>query len=327
MSLETVKKNFTDLVKVLSDSGVTLTESQKQVFDNFMNDFENTINETVKKTTLVVESKLEKQYKEIVESIIKNSKAHADLAGKVQSKVASATERQSLVESVDMYLDKYLEEVLPQKAIVDYARMEKLESIHESLKNMLGLKDSEIDERVCEAKEKAEKEVSDLSGQCDNLKKDVEEKTQTCESLKSQIEDLNKKLFIAESVKNLTSEEAKLMESKLEKLSLNEAKENYQKLYESVQAELKNDAENTDNQGEKNLEEAITDIIERKSADSKENCKKDSEDTTESPDNTEDQEDGTTEVSDKETEEEPQVISESYMSTWISNLARFAPQY
>jgi len=38
---------------------------------------------------------------------------------------------------VNHYLDLYVESVLPKKTIIDYDRMEKLEKIHESLKDLL----------------------------------------------------------------------------------------------------------------------------------------------------------------------------------------------
>lgn len=163
MSLKSIKKNYTALLKAFSEAGAKINESQKETLDSFVTDLEETMNDQRDKTILatkkLVEEKLEKEYKEVVESIIRHQKEHSEIAGKVQDKVVELNESNKIADAVDSYLNEYIEEVLPKKTIVDYTRMQKLEKIHESLKSMLALSESEIDDKVNEKKVELEGQI------------------------------------------------------------------------------------------------------------------------------------------------------------------------
>lgn len=127
MSLKSIKKNYTTLLKAFSEAGVKINESQKESLDNFITDLEETMNEqrdqAIITTKKMVEEKLGKEYKTVVESILKHQAEHAELAGKVQNKVVKLNESKKIAEAVDSYLDSYIDEVLPKKNLVDYKRM------------------------------------------------------------------------------------------------------------------------------------------------------------------------------------------------------------
>ena len=146
MSLKSIKKNYIKLLEAFSEAGVTLNESQKETMDNFVSDFEETLKEKEKE----VEERVSSEYKEVVENILNHQKEHAELTGKIQDKVSSEKESQKIAEAVDSYLSKYVEEILPNKTIVDYARMEKLERIQESLKEMLVISEANINDKTTE---------------------------------------------------------------------------------------------------------------------------------------------------------------------------------
>ena len=62
----------------------------------------------------------------------------------MQTKIAKINESKKLAVQVNDFLDLYVESVLPKKTIIDYDRMQKLEAIHESLKDVLLLNDDAV---------------------------------------------------------------------------------------------------------------------------------------------------------------------------------------
>jgi len=187
MSLQSIKKNYTSLLKAFSEAGVKLNESQKESLDSFITDLETTMNEqrdeTILATKKIVEEKLEKEYKEVVESIMKHQKEHTELAGKIQDKVVEINESTKIVDKVDAFLNEYVDEVLPKKTIVDYTRLQKLEKIQESLKEMFMVSDADIESKFSEEKEKLVKESEELKEKLAMYEKKMDESCNTFESM------------------------------------------------------------------------------------------------------------------------------------------------
>lgn len=308
MSLKSIKKNYTTLLKAFSEAGVKLNESQKDSLDNFVMDLEKTLNEqrdqTILATKKVVEEKLEKEYKEVVESIIKHQKEHSELAGKVQDKVNVINESNKIADAVDSFLGEYVEEVLPKKALVDYEKMQKLEKIQESLKEMFLVSDVEIEKKTVALKESLEKEAQELKDKLTATEDKVAKQEEELSSLKAE-------KFVQEKVKDLPDVEAEKVMKKTEGMGLKEVTEKYETILESVQQEIA-DEKVVKDEGEKNLEEAITEILEKKNgkASDKEISDKDVESTETNP----------------EAIGDSVVVTESQMQSWIETLNRITPQ-
>lgn len=166
MSLKSLRSNYSKLLKAFEQAGVSLNESQKESLDTFMLDLETKINETrdsaIKATKKVVEEKLESQYKEVVESIVRHQGEIMETAGKIQEIRAKERQMKEISESVDNYLDLYVQKVLPTKTIVDYDRMKKLETLHESLRDLLVVNDDAVEAKVAEVKSECVKESQEL---------------------------------------------------------------------------------------------------------------------------------------------------------------------
>ena len=101
----------------------------------------------IKTTKKMVTEKLDAEYKELFESILKHMNENAEVSSKIQNKINEMKVVEELSESVNGFLDEHVEEILPKKDIVDYERMQKLEQIHESLKNMLGVEIMKVEGR------------------------------------------------------------------------------------------------------------------------------------------------------------------------------------
>ena len=152
MSLKSIRDNYGKLLKSFTDSGVTLNESQKASLDTFILALESKMSKqkeaTVKATKKIVSEHLEKEYKKVFESILKHQLENSHLAAKVQDQITKINESKKIARKVSNYLDMYVESVLPKKTIVDYDRMQKLEKLHESLKDLLV-----VDEDAVKAKQ------------------------------------------------------------------------------------------------------------------------------------------------------------------------------
>ena len=326
MALKTLQKKYDELLKVFEEVGVTLTESQKESLDTFMLDFQNKLNETrdnaIKATKKLVEEKMEREFKEVFESIT----AHQKEVFEKSQKIDLIKSHKLLSEAVDQYLNDYVKEVLPKKSIVDYSRMQKLEQIHESLKGMLLVNEDSVEKKVEEVKKNLEakmmSESEELKKELEKCKQLVEESRKSRDSIKKEYDALAKKSLISEKIKNLPIVESKRVQEKLSKMTVEEIKRNFKTVLESVQAEMTDEQDKI--QEEKNLEEAITELLE--GDDSEKTGKDDDKRTETNTDATQDSTSDETQVSDEEDEGGVQV-TESMMQNWIETLARITPKH
>lgn len=327
MGLKSLNQNYTKLLKAFEEAGVTLNESQKESLDTFMIDLEKKINETrdnaIRATKKVVEERLEKEYKEVVENLISHQSEVSELAGKVQTEVTKVNESKKLAEELDNYLDCYLAEVLPKKVIVDYDEMQKLRTLHESLKDMLLVNDSAVEEKVESIKASMTKETDELKSKVKDLESKLNESMKKEISLNKRLDESKAREMIGEKIKDLPILEAKEMKKRLAGMTSKEVEKNFKTILESVEEEIKD--QQIQNEDEKNLEEAITDILEGKSEKKKDDSSdKNGADTEEGKEtNSDEASDDTTDDGDEPDSVE---ITESQMQSWIDTLKRLTPQ-
>lgn len=334
MSLKSIKKNYVNLLKTFSDVGVTLNESQKETLDNFISDIQETIESqrdtAIRATKKIVEDKLEAEYKKEFESLMKEMKTNSDLATKVQEKVSEQNESSEIVDAVDAYLTEHVEKILPEKTIVDYTRMKKNEQILESLRNMFMISDSDISSKIDEAKAEVVKESTQLKEELEVYKSKQQEQTKTFESMSKQISELKAINFINEKAKKLPIAESKELLKRTKGMGFEEVKKNFKTILESVQESIAD--QQTAQDDEKNLEEAITSILEgEKEADSETpdngeitTSDKDAQGTESNPDA--DSEINNTTGESSQDDSESVIISESQMQDWITTLNRITPK-
>ena len=328
MGLKSLNQNYTKLLKAFDEVGVKLNESQKESLDTFMIDLEKKINETrdnaIRATKKVVEEKLEKEYKEVVENLISHQSEVSELAGKVQSEVTKVNESKKLAEQLDNYLDCHLDEVLPKKVIVDYDEMQKLRTLHESLKDMLLVNDSAVQEKVESIKESMTKETDELKTKVQDLENKLNESMKKELSLNKRLDESKAREMIGEKIKDLPILEAKEMKKRLAGMTSKEVEKNFKTILESVEEEIKD--QQIQNEDEKNLEEAITDILEDKTEEKKDDTSDKNGADTEEGKETNSEDAGDDETIDESDEPESVEITESQMQSWIDTLKRLTPQ-
>lgn len=325
MSLKNIRENYARLLKAFQDAGVKLTESQKKDIDGFMLALESSIQQTkesaVKATKKVVEAQLSKEYRKVFESIFANLQKHSELVGKIQDRVTKINESAKIARNVDTYLDSVLKEALPEKAIVDYDRLNKLESVVESLKDTLLVNDSSIEARRAQLTEEFEANRKELDEKVSILEKKLNESIAREQNLSTQLEAKKAKELLEKKTKDLPLFEAQQIKRRFAGATCVEIEKNFKKLLESVREEM---AE-SEKEAEKTLEEEVNEIIARESA--SDNKKDDTEEKEKPVEEAEEDEVAKSEEDEDDgvTLDESEKIPANLMQRWISRTSTIIP--
>lgn len=273
MSLKHIRENYARLLNAFSEAGVKLTESQKKDIDGFILALESSMEETkeatIRATRKVVEDKLSKEYRAVFESILAHQQKHAELAGKIQNKITKINESKHIARAVNGYITSAVKEALPEKEIVNYDRLNKLESVFESLKDTLLVNDASVEAKRKELTESYAAETKDLTEKITQLEKKLNESMAREQSTAAKLEQKNAKELLESKTKDLPLFEAQQVKRRLAGATCVEIEKNYKKLLESVREEMKEACK----EEEKTLEEEISDIIAKESESKKEPVK------------------------------------------------------
>ena len=320
MNLKSLRESYNKLLDSFKEMGVTLNESQQENVDNFMLQLESKLKDVrdvaIKTTKKMVTEKLDAEYKELFESILKHMNENAEVSSKIQNKINEMKVVEELSESVNGFLDEHVEEILPKKDIVDYERMQKLEQIHESLKNMLGVEIMNVEGGNKELVEGFEKEKADYSKKIEELQKKLDESVKENKKVSKNLDSLKAQVLLESKIKNLPEREAKLIKESFKGASSSEINMKFKTVLESVRESVEDQAQIPSKEEEqKNLEDAILEVLN----------KDQSSDVNTNNDDTEDADvvDAMSETKDRqdildESWNDVDAISEDDMKYWIS---------
>ena len=266
MNLKSLRESYNKLLDSFKEMGVTLNESQQENVDNFMLQLESKLKDVrdvaIKTTKKMVTEKLDAEYKELFESILKHMNENAEVSSKIQNKINEMKVVEELSESVNGFLDEHVEEILPKKDIVDYERMQKLEQIHESLKNMLGVEIMNIEGGNKELIEGFEKEKTEYSKKIEDLQKKLDESVKENKKVSKNLDNLKAQVLLESKIKNLPEREAKLIKESFKGASSSEINMKFKTVLESVRESVEDQAQIQSNEDEqKNLEDAILEVL------------------------------------------------------------------
>lgn len=327
MSLKNIRENYARLLNAFKEAGVKLTESQKKDIDGFVlaleSSMESTKQATIKATRKVVEEKLSKEYRAVVESILAHQQEHAILAGKIQNKITKINESSKLAHAVDGYLDTMLKDALPKEKIVDYDRLNKLESVFESLKDTLLVNDASVEAKRKELTESFESERKALEGKAASLEKKLNESIARERKLTAVVESNKAKKLLESKTKDLPLFEAQQIKRRLANATCEEIEKNYKKLLESVREEMKEACK----EEEKTLEEEINDIIAKESDSDKKEPAPKAKPVEEKKEDEECEDKDKCDESDEDDVElnESEQIPSDIMKRWLSRVSTFNP--
>lgn len=216
----------------------------------------------IKTTKKMVTEKLDAEYKELFESILKHMNENAEVSSKIQNKINEMKVVEELSESVNGFLDEHVEEILPKKDIVDYERMQKLEQIHESLKNMLGVEIMNVEGGNKELVENLEKEKAEYSKKIEDLQKKLDESVKENKKVSKNLDSLKAQVLLESKIKNLPEREAKLIKESFKGASSSEINMKFKTVLESVRESVEDQAQIPSKEDEqKNLEDAILEVL------------------------------------------------------------------
>ena len=266
MNLKSLRESYNKLLDSFKEMGVTLNESQQENVDNFMLQLESKLKDVrdvaIKTTKKMVTEKLDAEYKELFESILKHMNENAEVSSKIQNKINEMKVVEELSESVNGFLDEHVEEILPKKDIVDYERMQKLEQIHESLKNMLGVEIINVEGGNKELVENLEKEKTEYSKKIEDLQKKLDESVKENKKVSKNLDSLKAQVLLESKIKNLPEREAKLIKESFKGASSSEINMKFKTVLESVRESVEDQSQIQSNEDEqKNLEDAILEVL------------------------------------------------------------------
>ena len=266
MNLKSLRESYNKLLDSFKEMGVTLNESQQENVDNFMLQLESKLKDVrdvaIKTTKKMVTEKLDAEYKELFESILKHMNENAEVSSKIQNKINEMKVVEELSESVNGFLDEHVEEILPKKDIVDYERMQKLEQIHESLKNMLGVEIMNVEGGNKELVENLEKEKTEYSKKIEDLQKKLDESVKENKKVSKNLDNLKAQVLLESKIKNLPEREAKLIKESFKGASSSEINMKFKTVLESVRESVEDQSQIQSNEDEqKNLEDAILEVL------------------------------------------------------------------
>ena len=271
MSLKSIRESYSKFLTALNDAGVKLDESQKGNLDSFIIAIESKMTKqkeaAVKATKKIVTEHLEAEYKKVFESIMSHMQENSELAAKVQDKISSIKESKKIADKVSNYLDLYVESVLPKKTILDYDRMQKLESLHESLKDLLVVNEDAVESKKAALQESFNKDKKALETEIAKLQVKLNESMAKTQKLNKKIDSFKAMELLESKTKDLPDYEARQMKKRLAEASTVEIEKTFSKVLESVKEEMKE----AELEEETSIEEEVKDIIECDGEDVKEN--------------------------------------------------------
>ena len=271
MSLKSIRESYSKFLTALNDAGVKLDESQKGNLDSFIIAIESKMTKqkeaAVKATKKIVTEHLEKEYKKVFESIMSHMQENSELAAKVQDKISTIKESKKIADKVSNYLDLYVESVLPKKTILDYDRMQKLESLHESLKDLLAVNEDAVESKKAALQESFNKDKKALETEIAKLQVKLNESMAKTQKLNKKIDSFKAMELLESKTKDLPDYEARQMKKRLAEASTVEIEKTFSKVLESVKEEMKE----AELEEETSIEEEVKDIIECDGEDVKEN--------------------------------------------------------
>ena len=175
----------------------------------------------------------------------------------MQNKIAKINESKKLAVQVNDFLDLYVESVLPKKTIIDYDRMQKLEAIHESLKDVLLLNDDAIAQKKAQLEESFKHEKSKCETEVAKMQVKLNESMAQAQQLKRKIDQFKALELLESKTKDLPTFEARAVKKRLATATAPEIEKQFDKVLESVQTEAKRAEE----EAETTLESEIDKIV------------------------------------------------------------------
>jgi len=318
MSLKTIKNDYAELLKVFESCGVKLTKKQKSSMDAFVSNYAKTLNESKKQGVIEGIKIAEKKIKPVIESILKHQTLNQKLVTAIQEKVATINESKRIAVKVDKYLSEALEEALPKEKAIDYAKLDKYQTIVESLKDVLTVNDATFKQKADDFTSAYQTQVTKYFKENAELKRELQKKDAIVESTKKEAELAKGKALLESKAASLPAFEAKKVKEQLKNLTEAEVEKRFDEAVSAAAEEAADAAADDDT-----LEEDVNALIEAEMS----NSDSDKDELGES-DNPDEEDDADGEEDPKQTFGEAineSVIYSDQVQHWMSLANRITP--
>ena len=252
MSLKAVKNSYTKMLKVFESKGIKLSDEDKQVFEGFIDNYEKALKESEKKGFVKGIIHAENKIKPVVESIFKHQTINQQLASKIQTKVSAINESKKIAKKVSNYIEEALDEIAPKIKQLDYAKLNRYETVVESLKNVLAVETAED-----EFKKAYEEQLKNYFTENAKLKRELKKATVLVENTKKEAAVAKGKALLESKAAALPEQEAKKVKDKLNGLTEAEIEKLFNEACDEAVSEVEDNASLDTN----TLEEDVDSII------------------------------------------------------------------
>lgn len=249
MRLKAIRDSYEKLLATLNEAGVRLDASQKSNLDGFILAIESAVTDEKKKAVLkakkLTEQKCEREFGMVFESIMKHTFENMELAGKIQDRVNALKESKRQTDKISDYLDMYVESICPDKLVVDYAKMKKLEQLNESLRDVLLVNDEAVASKKKQLEKNFKNEKSKLESEIAKMQVKLNESMEKAGKLNKKIKEYKASELLESKTKDLPVFEARKIKKHFAESSADEIERNFKKFYESIKKDTDDDAEKT----------------------------------------------------------------------------------
>jgi len=228
------------------DAGVKLSEGQKSDIDNFIKAIESKLDEqkrlAIEATKSVVERRMEKEYRRVIESILTHYENYASLVERIGSVKTKINEREQIAESVDSFLTAAIDEILPESSIVDYHRLQLLESKLAEIKGAVISSDKEMSDAITEAREaitdKFARKEKVYKHNMANMRKRLASVISESKSLKTTADKNEAKALLEAKTADLPIFEAKQLKRHFAEATVQEINEEFDKVLKEIEQDV-----------------------------------------------------------------------------------------
>lgn len=178
------------------------------------------------------DNEVKEAVKELAEAF--DQYAETSVTDKVKEAEEAITDK--VVESLDEYLKTYVKEVIPESIVIDYDRIQKLESKFQILKESLMIDDEVIQKKVDQLDESAMKEV-------EKAKKMLADEVQKRIVVEHKMEEQAAKLLLVEKLQDIPTYEKNILNRKFAGCTVKEINESFDDAYAKIKGDLINETE------------------------------------------------------------------------------------
>lgn len=247
---EIIKKFVESLNKddILTDEQIKSFESLgveiKKMIETAKKDAKKEADEEAEKEADKKDKELEESFKKTLDQIdiITEARIKKALCDYRES-IETTFNEEKMLDVIDKYLSTMIEEHLPEKLIIDYAKLDRYDSLFKTMRESLIVTDDDVQKKISESLDKVQSDLVDKTSKLDDaIKRNIE--------YKESISKMEAEKVLSEKVKDLPDFEAEKVMKHFSESTKDEIEEKFNDVLESIKSvEYGNDKGNSNKKG------------------------------------------------------------------------------